>query len=47
MIGASWRPIVIVHLAQDQDVGQFVEGIGEDANGLQHTIGIVALGLAS
>ena len=34
MIGAGRGPVVVVDFAQDQNVWQLVEGIGENANGL-------------
>ena len=38
---------MIVDLAQDENIGQFIEWIGKDANWLEHAIRIVPLGLAS
>ena len=34
VVGAGRGPVVVVDFAQDQNVWQLVEGIGENANGL-------------
>ena len=47
MVSSSWAPVVVVDLTEDQNVGEMVEGIGEDANWFQHTVRVVSLGLAS
>ena len=46
VIGSSGQPLVGVDLTHHQDVGQLVEGVGKDANGFQHAVGVVSLGLA-
>jgi len=47
MVRPRRRPVMIVDLAQDENIGQFVKWIGKDAHRFEHTIRIVPLGLPS
>ena len=45
MIGASRGPVMIVDLAQNQNIWQLVEGVGKHANWFEHSIRVVSFGL--
>ena len=46
MIRPRRGPVMIVDLAKNENIGQFVEWIGKDAHRFQHSVRIVPLGLA-